>query len=84
MMDQALQQFLKGLLLEMEPALDDMRDFWEEMGPAMAELLKEVQDWSAYQPPEVLDNGDIIIRRKPDKDRAPAIPEREPLPQIEI
>lgn len=84
-MDQALRQLLEGLLLEMEPTLDDMRDFIEQMGPAMADVLNEVKDWSAYEPPEILENGDIIIRRKPDPEDAPnPTPKREPLPQIEL
>ena len=34
------------------------------MGPAMVELLGKIDDLSAYHPPEMLPNGDIIIRRK--------------------
>lgn len=84
-MDQALQLFLEGLLLEMEPAMENMRAFLKEMGPAMAELLNEVKDWSAYEPPEILENGDIIIRRKPDRDTEPdPSQDRQPLPQIEL
>ena len=82
--DQALRQLLDGLIQEMEPTLDDMSEFLAEMGPALAELMDEVKDWSAYEAPEMLDNGDIIIRRKPDTGEPPASPEREPLPQIEL
>ena len=46
---------------EMEPAL---RDFAERMGPALADLLEKIDDLSAYHPPEMLPNGDIILRRK--------------------
>lgn len=83
MMDRGMRQFLEGLLLEMEPALEDVRAFLEQMGPAMQDILKEVQDWSAYEPPEILENGDIIIRRKPDRPEEEQ-PKREPLPQIEL
>ena len=82
--DQALRQLLDGLIQEMEPTLDDMSDFLAQMGPALADLMDEVKDWSAYEAPEMLDNGDIIIRRKPDADDPPASPGREPLPQIEL
>jgi hypothetical protein len=34
------------------------------MGPVFKSLMDEVQDWSAYHPPEMLPNGDIILRRK--------------------
>ncbi|OWU73045.1 hypothetical protein ATO3_15140 [Marinibacterium profundimaris] len=43
-----------------------MRSFMEEMGPALAEMMDEVKDWSRYEAPEMLPNGDIIIRRKPE------------------
>lgn len=55
---------LKGLqerAQEMEPAL---RQFVEEMGPALHDLMSEVGNLSAYHAPEVLPNGDIILRRK--------------------
>ena len=34
------------------------------MGPALETLLEAVEDFSAYHPPEVLPNGDIILRKK--------------------
>lgn len=83
MMERGAQEFLEGLLLEMEPAWRELQAFMEAMGPAMIELLDQVKDWSAYEPPEILDNGDIIIRRKPEKDELP-VPEPETVPQTEI
>ncbi|WP_299917722.1 hypothetical protein [uncultured Roseobacter sp.] len=79
MMERGAQQFLEGLLLEMEPAFESMRGFMDEMGPAFADLMGQIEDWSAYEAPEILDNGDIIIRRKPEE----ISPEEEP-PQIEL
>ncbi len=61
---------------EMEPAL---RDFVEQMGPALRDLMDKVGDLSAYHPPEVLPNGDVIIRRK-----TPQELQAEPLPDGEI
>lgn len=66
MMERGAQEFLEGLLREMEPAWDELQSFLDEMGPALMEMMDEVKDWSAYEPPEILENGDIIIRRKPD------------------
>lgn len=66
MMERGAQEFLEGLLREMEPAWLEFQAFIDAMGPALAELMEEVKDWSVYEPPEVLENGDIIIRRKPD------------------
>jgi hypothetical protein len=37
-----------------------------EIGPALQELKNGLIDLNAYHPPEVLPNGDIIIRRKTD------------------
>ena len=59
---------LQGLMNDMEPAL---RDFAQSMGPALSDLLSEVEDWSAYHPPEILPNGDIILRKKQREETAP-------------
>ncbi len=86
LMERGAQQFLEGLLQEMEPAWRELQDFMDAMGPAMIELMDEVKDWSAYEPPEVLENGDIIIRRKPEEPESAPVPETEavPTPQIEL
>ena len=73
---------MEGLRQEMDPKLDElrglaeefgpsMRSFIEEMGPAFMDLVDEVKDWSRYEKPEILPNGDIIIRRKPDPEEDP-------------
>jgi hypothetical protein len=72
-MERGLELFLDGLLDEMDPALKDMKSFVEQMGPALQEILEDVKDWSSYQPPEIMPNGDIIIRRK-----TPLEPDEEP------
>jgi hypothetical protein len=71
LMQRGAQLFMEGIMRELEPALDGFEDlgpalrgFAEEMGPALAELLSQVEDWSRYHPPEILPNGDIILRRK--------------------
>lgn len=82
LMERGAELFWEGLRQEMAPALEDLQgmmesigpsmgEFLAEMGPALAEIAKEVEDWSAYELPEILPNGDIIIRKKP-KDNAPA------------
>ncbi|WP_170331657.1 hypothetical protein [Ruegeria arenilitoris] len=86
LMEQGAELFFKGLRQEMEPTLEDlqglvsqfgpaMQSFFEQMGPALAELAGEIEDWSAYEPPEILPNGDIIIRKKPLQDQ-PDAPEK--------
>ncbi|MDF1669836.1 MAG: hypothetical protein P1U83_09490 [Roseovarius sp.] len=75
LMERGAQLFFEGIRREMEPALDDLmaladdmepvlRDFVSEMGPAFVELLSQIEDLSAYHPPEILPNGDIILRKK--------------------
>ncbi len=36
----------------------------EAFGPQLDALLDKVDDWTMYELPEILDNGDIIMRRK--------------------
>lgn len=55
LMAEALRLFMQGFMAEMEPALDDLESF--------------MQNLNAYHPPEVLPNGDIIIRRKTPMER---------------
>lgn len=64
LMEEGAQLLLRGLLEEMSPALEDLEGLAENMGPAMEELRGMIGDFSAYELPEVLPNGDIIIRRK--------------------
>ena len=77
LMEEGAKLFLRGLLDEVEPALEEMenfagevepalRDFAEEMGPALAELMSVIDEIGNYEAPEVLPNGDIIIRRRED------------------
>ena len=57
LMGEALKLFMRGLMAEMEPAMEGMEGLLEDL--------------SAYHPPEILPNGDIIIRRKIPVDRSP-------------
>ncbi len=81
LMERGAQLFMEGILKEMEPAMDNLqelaeqfgpalRGFVQEMGPALSDLMDKVEDWSVYHPPEMLENGDIIIRRKSDDEIA--------------
>lgn len=83
LMERGAQLFLEGLMEEMVPAIEGldsmarelgpaMTEMMQQMGPAFAELLKSIDDLSNYSAPEMLPNGDIIIRRRED---APALPE---------
>ncbi len=74
LMERGAQLFMEGFLKELEPTLEgldqlgpQLRGFAQEMGPALVDLFEQVKDWSLYHPPEILPNGDIIIRRKDPK-----------------
>lgn len=100
LMEQGMKLFFRGLAEEMEPALRDfgalveeagpaMQSFLREMGPALGKLFEEVKDFSAYHPPEILPNGDIIMRRRTPPDMPPDTgpdmgPEPGPDGEIEI
>lgn len=82
LMERGAELFWEGLRQEMAPAIEDLRDmaetfgpsmrsFIEEMGPAFAEMVDQVKDWTAYHPPEMLPNGDIILRKKTPDEMAP-------------
>ncbi|GGE49326.1 hypothetical protein [Actibacterium pelagium] len=69
LLEEGAKLFFKGLMDEMEPALQDLKDGME---PALRDLMDKLDDLDAYHLPEVLPNGDIIIRRK-----VPLTPEEE-------
>ncbi len=50
LMTEALRLFMKGLMDEMEPAVDGLESF--------------LQDLNGYHAPQIMPNGDILIRRK--------------------
>lgn len=65
LMSRGFQMLLDGLAKEMDPLKDQVtRDMVEGLAKGWQQLLLEMDDISAYHPPEFLPNGDIIIRRK--------------------
>jgi len=77
LMEEGARMLLRGLIDEMEPTVETLRENFEQMGPAfaefaksvgpaLAELLEQVDDLRNYEAPEFLPNGDIIMRRSPD------------------
>jgi hypothetical protein len=83
LMERGAQMFFEGIMREMEPAMKDLeglagrmgpelKRFVDEMGPGFAELIEKIDDFSAYHPPEMRPNGDIILRKKTPDDMEPA------------
>ncbi len=75
LMAEGMELFFKGLQDEIAPTLDGftammeeigpgLQGFLEEMGPKLGAVLSKVEDWSSYHAPEMLPNGDIIMRKK--------------------
>lgn len=55
---------LRGLMEDMEPAMQDMAEAFAQAEPMLRDLLAKMGDLSHYHMPEVQPNGDILIRRK--------------------
>ena len=85
LMEEGAKLLFRGIMSEMEPAIDDFTGLATElepalellateMGPALMELIQTLDSVRYYEGPEILPNGDIIIRRSPD---APVYKPRE-------
>ena len=88
LMEEGAKLLFRGLMQEMEPALDEMgrtleefRPLIEEWGPQLREVARLMGDIENYNPPEILPNGDILIRRKTPLVPAPL---EKPAPGAEI
>lgn len=82
LMERGLSLFFEGFRQEMEPALEGMGQALGEMKPAIDELMGMIDSMTYYQMPEMLENGDIIIRRKPDA--PPVTPPAPEAPGIDL
>ncbi|MEM9270635.1 MAG: hypothetical protein AAGA78_17070 [Pseudomonadota bacterium] len=67
----SLEDLLGGLLQE------QFKPFMRDFVGSLEALADQVGDLSAYELPEVLPNGDIILRRKKDAPPLPAPPDPE-------
>lgn len=76
LMEEGAKMLFREFMKEMDPALSEFEDLAKQMAPMLLELSEEmaeglialsqkIDDFSHYEAPEVLPNGDIIIRRKP-------------------
>jgi len=92
LMEEGAKLLFRGLLDEVEPAIDEFAGmaselepalelFATEFGPALYEMIQTLDSVRYYEAPEILPNGDIIIRRSPD---APEYAPREPAQIIDL
>ena len=63
-----------GLGLVQEGTRMLLRGLMAEIEPGLRELQERIGDLSAYHPPEVLPNGDILIRRRTPQQADPPDP----------
>ena len=68
LIEEGARIILRSLLDDVEPKVDDLQkglgEALEAMKPALRDLLARIDDFRNYHPPEIMPNGDIIIRRK--------------------
>lgn len=93
LMEEGAKLLFRGFMTEAEPAIAEMSQaleqmapvlegLGEEIGPKITELFALVDDFTNYDMPVVLPNGDILIRRNaPLSPEAP--PKAQPAPQTD-
>lgn len=77
LMQQGAKLLLKGLMSNMKPAMDDMSRAIAEMQPGLQNLITMMGDVGNYHAPEMLSNGDIIIRHKTPAEMLQKAPETD-------
>ncbi|MFV2033907.1 MAG: hypothetical protein ACC631_02125 [Halocynthiibacter sp.] len=82
LIEEGARIILRGLVEEMGPALEELQGMAGNMGPVIEELQAMIGDISLYRMPELLPNGDIIIRRRSPTE--PGLPPSSPQPGDEI
>lgn len=70
-LSEQIDEAIRGLMESVEPALEQLRDTFR--------VLERIDSLEYYEKPEILPNGDVIIRRK--ADAPPYQPESEPAPE---
>lgn len=83
LMERGLRLLFDGLMQDMEPALDEMAEALQDLEPMARQLAGLIGDVQHYEPPERLENGDIIIRRKLGAPPPPALPAPDATPPID-
>ena len=77
LMQEGAKLLFRGLMREMEPAINEMGKALSEMEPALQELMALIDDIRNYDAPRMLENGDILIPRRKDAPSPLPAPEGE-------
>lgn len=76
LMQQGAEMLLRHMMSKVDPGLEDMAQALKEAQPNLMKLMALIDDIKNYHAPEVLQNGDILIRRKTPAELQPkALPE---------
>ncbi len=73
LIERGMRSILDGLFTEMEPAIGEMGRALADLRPLAEDLIGLIDEVGNYEAPVLLDNGDILIRRKTE----PAAPLKE-------
>jgi hypothetical protein len=77
LLERGAELFLRGLMDEVGPELDEMQkdlgEAAEQIGPKLRQFLALIDDMRNYAAPERLPNGDIVIRRLPGAPKPPPL-----------
>ncbi len=73
------ERMLRGFMTEIEPQMRELERGLEALEPEIQGFLDRMRGMAQYHPPEVLPNGDILIRRRqaddPPSDSGPSDPD---------
>jgi len=74
-----MERMLRDFMTEAEPQLRQLERGLTELEPELNRFLDRMRDMTQYYPPEILPNGDILIRRRQLEEGAPEdMPEASP------
>lgn len=79
-----MERMLRDFMTEAEPQLRELERGLTELEPELDRFLGQMRDMTQYHPPEVLPNGDILIRRRQPEELSPDTPpEADASPEAE-
>ena len=76
LLERGAESFLRGLLKEVQPHIDELSKMVNDLQPVMREMAQMVDDIRNYDKPRLLPNGDILIPRRPGAPTSPLLKDR--------
>ena len=78
------ERMLRGFAEETAPHLRNLERQLQQMEPEIERFWDSLRGMAQYHPPEILPNGDILIRRRQPDDAPPPEDQAEPDPKPEV